>query len=117
MPKKKGHKQNLYSVLNHVKTAMGKRQLAKELVAPSTSLTNIVKRQLQVAAFLGDVSLFESVREYLSGCYDLSKLTALSSSNKIGPRGLARLRDCLAIIESIKMPIINFINKGIKRAC
>ncbi len=114
MPKKKGQKQNLYSVLNHAKTAMAKRLLAKELIAPSTSLSAIIKRQDQVAEFLSDTKLRDGVREYLSGCYDLSKLTALASSNKIGPRGLARLRDCLAIVESIKQPIINSSVNAIK---
>lgn len=104
-PKKKGHKPNLFSVLNFCKTAMAKRVLAKEIVAPSTRLEAIRERQERVKEFFNDAKLRATVREHLSGCHDMSKLTALSSSNKIGPRGLARLRDCLFIIENLKKDI------------
>lgn len=115
IPKKKGHKPNLFSVLNFCKTAMAKRLLAKELVAPSTRLDAILERQERVKEFYNDGKLRATIREHLSGCHDMSKLTALSSSNKIGPRGLARLRDCLFVIENLKKDIQKSSLGAIKR--
>ncbi|MCA9507770.1 MAG: DNA mismatch repair protein MutS [Myxococcales bacterium] len=106
LPKKKGDKANLYSVLDFSKTVMAKRLLAKELSAPSTNLQSIIERQVRVKEFLEENSLRDFVREQLGGCHDISKLTALASSNKIGPRGMARLRDCLFIVEQVREEIL-----------
>ncbi len=102
LPKKKGQQQNLFSVLNYLKTPMAKRQLLEELSAPSTSLSEIEQRQRRVGEFISDERMLHQIREELSACYDLSRLTALTASNKIGPRGLGRLRDCLGIVERIR---------------
>lgn len=102
VPKKKGQQENLFCVLNYMKTPMAKRQLLEEISAPFTSLADIELRQRRVGEFISDENLLEKVRDELSACYDLSRLTALTASNKIGPRGLGRLRDCLGIVETIR---------------
>jgi len=102
LPKKKGDKANLLSVLARCKTSIARKLLAQELLAPPTSLPEIQRRQLIVGEFLDDADLREDSREYLSGCYDLAKLTALCASAKINPRGLSRVRDCLGQIGQIK---------------
>lgn len=94
-PKKKGDHTNLFSVLDETKTAMGRRLLCQSIAAPSTSLEKILERQQLVEELLEHSSLRATVRELLSATYDLEKLTALVTSKKISPRGLARVRDCL----------------------
>lgn len=101
LPRKKGHKINLLSILQECKTAMGRRLLYQTLIAPSTSLSEINRRH-QIVAELSDSTLRKALTEQCASMYDMEKLTALCASNKIGPRGLARLRDCLIAVSAIK---------------
>lgn len=102
LPVNKGDKSNLFSVLLCSKTAMGKRALAKALLSPSTDLDEISFRHNFIAELHDDKETFHDLRELLGAIYDLEKLTALAASNKISPRYLARLRDCLTSIIAIK---------------
>ncbi len=101
-PKKRGESHNLFTVLNNVKTSMGKRRLWEALRAPSTDLTEITKAQDVVAELLANVSLCNQLRGELSECHDVEKLTALVVAKKIGPRGLVRIRECLGVANRIK---------------
>lgn len=102
LPKKKGDRANLFSVMHECKTAMGKRALLKTISAPSTDLHEINKRLDLVSALLDDEELLTALSQQISAIYDLEKLTALAASNKIGPRYLGRLRDCLNAVLAIK---------------
>lgn len=101
-PKKKGSEHNLFSVLDETKTAMGKRALFQALSAPSTLKSQIEERLLAVEELSDDAPLRADIRDAFMGFYDLEKLTALAASNRISPRGLARLRDCLFSLDAIK---------------
>lgn len=98
IPKRRGDNCNLFFVLDETKTVMGKRALLQAIKAPSTSLSEITARHVQVEEMLNDVGLRLKLREVLAGFYDLDKLTALLSSNKISPRGMGNLRECLEAI-------------------
>lgn len=95
VPKRKGEKHNLFTLMNKTKTAMGRRALFHTIKAPSTSRA-VIEERLDVVSMLVDAQETRSkIRELLAYIYDLEKLVALASANKISPRGLAHLRECL----------------------
>ncbi len=100
-PKKKGDRHNLFSVLDAMKTVMGKRALHQAIRAPSTERQEIEFRHNIVDELFNLRDLCVAIREALSACYDLEKLTALLASGRISPRGLAQLRNSLASIFQI----------------
>lgn len=102
LPRKKGDRYNLLSVMQRSRTAMGRRAMAKAVLAPSTDLNEINRRHSLVAELIADNELLHDLKELLSAVYDLEKLTALAASNKINPRYLGRLRDCLSSVDAIK---------------
>lgn len=101
MPNKKGHHHNLFTILARCKTAMAKRQLAKELQGPATCLKKIAKRLERVGELKKEKRLRENLQHCMSHFHDLHKLTALCAAEKVGPRGLARMRDCLLVMKEI----------------
>jgi DNA mismatch repair protein MutS len=102
LPKKKSDTNNLFSVLNKTKTAMGKRALYQAIIAPSTDKKEIENRHQMVEELLGQVLIRNQLQAILAGIYDMEKLTALASSYRFGPRAMAHLRDCLQRIEEIR---------------
>lgn len=114
VPKRKGDRHNLFAVLDETKTAMGRRALYQNIKAPSTSQPDIENRHNIVEALLDDDHLRTHVREILTTCYDLEKLTALAASNKIGPRGMGRLRDCLMSVDQIVSAVNASRSKAVK---
>lgn len=117
LPKKKSDRTNLFSVLDETKTAMGKRLLYQAICAPSTSLSEIKFRHTLVEEFLNDASLRCHVRDIFSAIADLEKLTALVASNKISPRGLARVRDCLVNVHHIIEMVNNSSANTVIKQC
>jgi len=104
LPKKKGDRHNLFSVLDDTKTVMGKRALYQAISAPSTSMEEITARHEMVAELCNEAHLRSAIREMLISCYDIERLTALLASGKISPRGLGQLRDSLnSVGEMLKM--------------
>ena len=101
LPKKKGHRFNLLSLLQDTKTAMGRRAVNQAITAPSTNLAEINRRH-DLVDELEDFMRRQELRNLLSSIGDLEKLTALAASNKIGPRSLGRLRDALIAIQALK---------------
>ncbi|HXW60447.1 MAG TPA: DNA mismatch repair protein MutS, partial [Myxococcota bacterium] len=102
LPKNKGDRFNLLGIMQGCKTAMGKRALGKAIISPSTDLSLINSRHDFVAELLKDPALLKDLRELFGSIYDLEKLTALAASNKIGPRYLGRVRDCLISVAAIR---------------
>lgn len=100
-PKKKGSEHNLFSVMDETKTAMGRRALFQAMSAPSTSKSQIEDRLSAVLELLDNAPMRHLIRDAFMGFYDLEKLTALAASNRISPRGLARIRDCLKSLQEI----------------
>lgn len=101
-PQKRSDPNNLFSVVNKTKTAMGHRALWQNLSAPLTSLSAIDERHAMVSELLVDGGLRGQLRDTLSRLCDVEKLTALASSQKLTPKGMARLRDSLGILSQIK---------------
>jgi len=113
LPKKKGHRFNLLSLLQDTKTAMGRRAVNQAIIAPSTNLLEI-KRRHDLVGELEDFMQRQAFRNLLGSIGDLEKLTALAASNKIGPRSLGRLRDALMAIRAIKNLALETQTTGIK---
>lgn len=96
IPKSKADDWNLFSVLDDNKTAMGKRALLQTIKAPLTNMQSIHERHEMVWGFFTDHDVRKKAREQLARFYDLEKLVALMASDRISPRGLAHVRECLA---------------------
>lgn len=103
IPKAKADTWNLFSVLDDNKTAMGKRALLQIIKAPLTNVQEIKERQELVCSLYTDHDMRKKVREQLGRFYDLEKLVALMASDKISPRGLAHVRECLAALREITL--------------
>lgn len=116
-PKKKSSIYNLFSLMDATKTAMGKRALYQTLSAPSTDKDFIESRLLMVEELLDSAHLRGHIRQALAGFYDLEKLTALASSNKLSPQGLGRLRDCLLGVSEIVKAINDSELLTLKKLC
>lgn len=108
--KKKTHGflDNLFDVLNEAKTSMGKRALRESLSAPLTSIEKITARQNLVEELLSLPDLRKFLLEKLLEIYDLAKIVALVSANKINPRSLGALRDSLVVLDIIKNTAQNY---------
>lgn len=102
IPKKKGDRHNLYALLNNMKTALGRRALLQWLMAPLTSLPEITARHDAVFEFTQSSSLRTQIRAALARCADLEKLAALSCAHKVSPRGLAQIRNSLAVADELQ---------------
>jgi DNA mismatch repair protein MutS len=101
VPKKKGHRFNLVSILmQECKTAMGRRAIMRAVLAPSTNL-DLISHRHDLIDELNDQFLRLELKNYLRSVGDLEKLTALAASQKISPRGLGRLRDALIAIRKL----------------
>jgi DNA mismatch repair protein MutS len=107
LPRKRGDACNLFSVLDDTKTMMGKRALLQAIKAPSTSIEDINGRLTQVCELVSNGGLRGQLREVLGRFYDLDKLVALLASNKITPRALGSLRECLLAIEAAVQLVVN----------
>lgn len=113
-PKSKGDKNNLISVLDETKTSMGKRALFNSINAPSTLMEDILTRQCLVEEFVGNSYLRQEVRDSLSLCFDIEKLSALVATNKIGPKKMVSLRrslDCVARLKELSLNKGDALNK------
>lgn len=133
LPKKKGDVNNLFSVMDQTKTTMGRRLLYQTIKGPSTDKAEIEHRQQMVDELLQESSIRQQIRDMLASCYDLEKLTALTAANRLSPRSMGRLRDCLLATEQIinlmraqsvqcvkslvlSMPDLSFLRKSLVEA-
>jgi DNA mismatch repair protein MutS len=101
MPRKKGDTCNLFSYLGPCKTPMGRRLLAQCITSPSADLQEISKNHDLVEDFLAHPAYTSTFREHLGSLCDWQKLCALAANNRLGPRGLGRLRDSLKLLPKL----------------
>jgi DNA mismatch repair protein MutS len=104
-PQKKGEQFNLYSLLNENKTAMGKRLLSREILAAPTDIGEIEKRHTIVDDLLKNGAMRSFIRDELNRFHDIEKLSSLLVAQKIGPRALRSIAQCLQVVARLKEQI------------
>ncbi|MBQ4089258.1 MAG: DNA mismatch repair protein MutS [Clostridia bacterium] len=85
----------LLSVLDRASTAMGSRMIRSWIEQPLGDKAAIDKRLDAVAAFCNDPMNAQSMREMLSGVYDVERLLSRIAYESVNPR------DCLALLASL----------------
>ena len=86
---------SLLSVLDKASTAMGSRLIRSWIEQPLCDKDAIEKRLDAVQAFCNDPMSAESMRQLLSGVYDVERLLSRIAYDSINPR------DCLALTASL----------------
>ncbi len=101
---------NLFSVLDKCKTAMGSRYLKKSILFPLIKLNQINERLNIVQDLIANQNVSNELSKLLQEVYDLERITARVSFGTLSPRDLIQLRKSLSVIPSIKS-ILNSSNK------
>lgn len=93
---------SLLAVIDETVTPMGARLLAEWLSNPLTDQAAIVRRLDAVEELAGDSLTRQSVRDFLSDCYDVQRLTARVATGRASPRDLVFLSRTLSMIPKLK---------------
>jgi len=103
-----GERYTLKAVLDHTKTAMGKRLLRKWILQPLLQKGAILDRQSLVDQLYHEQTLLQTLRSILGDILDLERLTARVALDKAHPKDLAGIRSslkrALELIEKIPFP-------------
>ena len=97
-------KGTLLWVLDKTKTAMGKRMLVTFIEQPLMNPARIIARQDAVEDLLSDVARLGTLRDRLSGVYDLERLMTKVLYKTVSPqdlKALASTAECLPDIKQI----------------
>jgi len=97
----------LASVLDTTTTAMGSRLLKRWLNRPLRDRSLVQGRQAAVALLL-DREGFEPLREQLKSIGDVERILARVALRSARPRDLARLRDALVALPTLKTELATF---------
>ena len=97
----KEKKGSLLWVLDKTKTAMGARTLRSFIEQPLINPRDINNRLDVIEELNNDIINREEIREYLSGVYDLERLTTRVSYETANPRDLIALKNTLKVIPDI----------------
>lgn len=98
-----GHRDgSLLGVLDRTTTSMGARLLAEWMANPLTDTAAIDGRLDAVAELVADASLNDSLRETMSGVYDVERLLARVTTGRATPRDLAFLGRTLRKLPQLK---------------
>lgn len=93
---------SLLWVLDHTKTAMGKRLIRTWIEQPLLSCAQIIRRQNAVEELLSDVMLCGGVNEQLAGIYDIERLMTRIVYGSANGRELRSLAATLAHLPALK---------------
>ena len=107
-------KGSLLWVLDHTKTAMGKRLIKSWIEQPLLDLTKILKRQNAVNELVTDIMLKDSIREKLQGIYDLERLMTKIVYGSANARELRSLCYTLLNLPSVKDELRNVQSELLK---
>ncbi len=97
----KEKKGSLLWVLDKTKTAMGARTIRSFIEQPLINPRDINNRLDVIEELNNDIINREEIREYLSGVYDLERLTTRVSYETANPRDLIALKNTLKVIPDI----------------
>lgn len=90
-----GERYTLKAVLDHTKTAMGKRLLRKWILQPLLKREAILERQNLVDHLYHEQTLLQALRSILGEILDLERLAARVALDKAHPKDLAGIRSSL----------------------
>lgn len=100
---------SLFWVLDHTKTAMGRRMLKQWILRPLLNAASINNRLCGVEEIVNSISLRDDLQEALTGLNDISRLMSRTSM------GTANARDLLALCTSFeKLPFLSKVLLGTK---
>ena len=104
-----GERYTLKAVLDHTKTAMGKRLLRKWILQPLLQKQAILDRQTLVDRLYHEQALLQTLRTLLSEILDLERLVARVALDKAHPKDLAGIRSslkqALELTERVPFPL------------
>ena len=104
----KEKKGSLLWVLDHTKTAMGRRMLKTFIEQPLTNPTAIMKRQNAIEALCSNPIAREEIFSKLSGVYDLERLMSRVMYNTANPRDIRALAYTASQLPDIKEQLSSF---------
>ncbi len=112
---------SLLWVLDHTKTAMGKRLIKSVIKRPLLDINKINERLDAVEELLKDIKILDSVREELAGIFDLERLLtkvvcASCNARDIKSIGsaLSKLPEIKQILKGSSSKILNSVESGIE---
>lgn len=97
---------SLISILDETATPMGARLLMDWLSNPLTDRRAIERRLDAVEELTRDSKLCRSLREQLTGAYDLQRLSARVATLRASPRDLGALGKTLALLPKLKAQLV-----------
>ncbi|MFO0943338.1 MAG: DNA mismatch repair protein MutS, partial [Pirellulales bacterium] len=96
---------SLLSVIDQTCTSMGARLLASWLANPLLDLKEIKQRHAAVQEFVDEARLRKSLRESLSGIYDLQRLLGRVATGRASPRDLLQIGTTLQRLPELKQEL------------
>jgi len=103
-----GDRYTLKAVLDHTKTAMGKRLIRKWILQPLLRKETILERQSLVEHLYHEQTVLQSLRSSLGEILDLERLAARVALDKAHPKDLAGIRSslksALELVEKLPFP-------------
>ncbi|MCL2026684.1 MAG: DNA mismatch repair protein MutS, partial [Leptospirales bacterium] len=99
----------LFSVLNHTKTAMGKRLLERNILQPLLSKTEIEKRFFAVDCINSNPMLAASLTEALKGIYDVERLISRFVLGKVITKNFIALSESVSRSMDIKKTLVEYL--------
>lgn len=98
---------SLLWVLDKTKTAMGKRLLKTYIEQPLLNVEGILKRQVAVEEIYSDIVFMDTLKEQMSGVYDLERLMTRVVYGSANARDLRSLCFALSKLPAIKDSLLN----------
>lgn len=95
-------KGSLIEVLDRTKTPMGGRLLRKWIEEPLVKVDEINLRLEAVEELVDNLNLSGDFREFLSGVYDIERITSKISSGSVLPKDMISLKNSLSHLPDIK---------------
>lgn len=98
----KSKKGSLIGVLDKTKTPMGGRLLRKWVEEPLVKINEINLRLEVVEEFIDNLNAAGDFKEFLSGVYDIERITSKISSGSVLPKDMISLKNSLSLLPKIK---------------
>ena len=102
---------SLLWVLDHTKTAMGKRLIRSWVEQPLINYSTIILRQNAVEELTSDTILLDSLKEYLSEMFDLERIMTRIVYGSANAKELKTLSLTINQLHSIKSSLVNSKSK------
>ncbi|MEG0372128.1 MAG: DNA mismatch repair protein MutS, partial [Clostridium sp.] len=98
----KSKKGSLIGVLDRTKTPMGGRLLRKWIEEPLIKINEINSRLEVVEEFIDNLNAAGDFKEFLSGVYDIERITSKIASGSVLPKDMISLKNSLSLLPDIK---------------